>query len=115
MITFNVEQPGDIGVLTLEGSFSIQDIGELKTNLISALHTGDKVFLNVTNISDVDISCLELFCSAHRTSVSCRKTLAFSSSISGPFRKVVNEGGFKRHVGCMLDVQKTCLWVDCVS
>lgn len=112
MINFNIEQPGDVGVLKLEGSFGIQDIEELKSSLVRALQTVDKVFVDIKNVSDVDISCLELFCSVHRTSVSLQKTLAFSSTISEPFRKVVSEGGFKRHVGCVLDVYKTCLWVD---
>ncbi len=111
MITFNVEQPGDIGVLILEGSFGIQDIEELKSNFIKALHTVDKVFVNIERVSDVDISCLQLFCSVHRTSVRSQKTVAFSSSIPEPVSKVVNDGGFARHVGCRLDVDRTCLWV----
>ena len=112
MISFHVEDPDNVGVLTIEGNIDIQNAGELKSSLIKALHTVEKVFVNVEHVSDIDISCLELFCSAHRSSVRIQKTFAFSSVISGPLRKVVNEGGFKRHVGCVLDVNKTCLWVD---
>ena len=112
MITFNVEQPGDIGVLTLEGSFGIQDIEELKSIFIKALNAADKVFVNIERVSGVDISCLELFCSVHRTSVRLRKTVAFTSSIPEPFGKVVNDGGFARRVGCGLDGDMTCLWME---
>lgn len=83
MVIFDVEQPAGIGVLTFEGSLGIQDNEELKSNFVNALHTVDKVILNVKNIYDIDISCLELFCSAHRTSVKLQKTLSFSDSISG--------------------------------
>jgi ABC-type transporter Mla MlaB component len=110
MITFNVEQPAGIGMLTLEGSFSIQDLGELKSNFITALRAAEKVFVNVEGVSDVDISCLELFCSVHRTAVRLRKTVTFSS-IPVSFSKAVNDGGFARHVGCRLDSNKSCLWV----
>ncbi len=111
MMTFNIEQPGDIGVLTLQGSFGIQDIEELKTAFIKALHTADKVFVDIQGVAAVDISCLELFCSVHRTSVRLGKTVAFSS-IPESFSKVVNDGGLARHGGCRLDGDKTCLWVD---
>jgi ABC-type transporter Mla MlaB component len=112
MITFNVEQPAGIGVLTLEGNFSIQNVEELKSNFIQAFQTVDKVFVNVGRVTEIDISCLEFFCSVHRTSVGLRKTVTFST-IPAPFSKVVNDSGFARHVGCRLDGDKTtCLWVD---
>jgi ABC-type transporter Mla MlaB component len=112
MITFNVEQPAGIGMLTLEGSFSIQDLEELKSNFIKAFQTVGKVFVNVERVSEIDISCLEFFCSVHRTSVKLQKPVTFST-IPSPFSKVVNDSGFARHVGCRLDGDKTtCLWVD---
>lgn len=112
MISFHVEDPGNVGVLTIEGDIGVQNAEELKSNFICALHSVEKVFVNVENVSGVDEYCLELFCSAHRTSVRLQKTFLLNSSISEPFRRVIAESGFKRHVGCMLDVYKTCLWVD---
>ncbi|MBF0559702.1 MAG: STAS domain-containing protein [Nitrospirae bacterium] len=112
MINFQIEDPGNVGVLTIEGDISIQNAEELKSNFICALHSVDKVFVNVEKVSDVDEYCLELFCSAHRTSVRLQKTFSFNSCISEPFRRVIADAGFKRHVGCLLDVYKTCLWAD---
>lgn len=115
MISFQIEEPDQVGVLTIEGSINIQNAEELKSNLIRAFQAGDKISVNVERLEDIDISCLELFCSAHLTSVALKKTISFCSRIPGTFRKKLTDTGFIRHTGCMHDKYRNCLWVGCNS
>jgi len=113
MISFQVEEPDQVGVITIEGSIDIQNAEELKSNLIMAFQAGDKISVNVERLEDIDISCLELFCSAHLTSVDLKKTISFRSSIPETFRTKLTDAGFIRHTGCMHDKYRNCLWVGC--
>lgn len=112
MITFRVEDPGNIGVLVVEGEVGMENAEELKSNLICALHSVEKVFVNVENVSEVDESCLELLCSAHRTSLRLQKTFAFNGAVPEQLRRIITDAGFKRNLGCLPDVCKTCLWAE---
>ncbi|MGO9378308.1 MAG: STAS domain-containing protein [Dissulfurispiraceae bacterium] len=113
MISFQVEEPDHVGVLTIEGSVDIQNAEELKSNLIRAFLAVDKIYVNIERLEDIDISCLELLCSAHLTSVELKKTISFCSLIPETFSTKLRDTGFIRQTGCMHDKAKNCLWVSC--
>ena len=115
MISFQVEEPDHVGLITIEGSIDIQNAEELKSNLIIALQAVDRIYVNIERLDDIDISCLELFCSAHLTSVELKKTISFWSCIPGTFRTKLTDTGFIHHTGCTHDKDKNCLWVSCNS
>jgi anti-anti-sigma regulatory factor len=113
MISFHIEDADQVGVLTIEGSIDIQNAEELKSNLIRAFQAADKICVNVERLEDIDISCLELFCSAHLTSMELKKTISFCGRIPGTFRTKLTDTGFIRHMGCIHDENRNCLWVGC--
>ena len=113
MISFQSEEPNHTGVLMIEGSIDIQNAEELKSNFIKAFETVDKVCVDIGRIEDIDIPCLELFCSAHLTAVKLKKAISFCSSIPATFKRKLADTGFICHMGCMDDEDKNCLWVSC--
>ena len=111
MVSLKFEKKGSIGLLKLQGNVNVTEAGDLKEALLKALGRSDTVFFDMTEVTGVDISCLQLLCSAHRTSVRLNKALKWKSPVPPVFDKHSDEAGFFRHVGCHLDTEKSCIWV----
>ncbi len=105
------EQTGNQGDLTLDGDLTLSQAGELRTLLIKALINADRVVLDFGSVTDIDLSALQLLCSAHRSAVRLNKQLIFSGEWPGLFKQAVNDAGYARFAGCHLDCENSCLWV----
>ena len=106
-----MENASDAGILMLEGAFTIERANELKQLLVNALKDKNRVALNLEGITEVDLSCLQLLCSAHRTSMELKKRLTVEGRQPEVFQRAVKDAGFTRPVGCHKDPDKSCLWL----
>ncbi len=104
------KQSGTKGVLTLKGDLTLPYAEELKSVFIKALLDTDEVAITFENVHDVDLSCLQLFCSVHRSAVRSKKNVAFSSSPPIAMINAAEIAGFVHLKGCKLDCEKSCLW-----
>ncbi|MBF0507253.1 MAG: STAS domain-containing protein [Nitrospirae bacterium] len=107
---FKTEYSGDSGILTLDGDLTIERADELKKALIDGLAETDRLIVDLENVGEADLTCLQLLCSAHRMSVRLNKRLMLSEKRSEAFRNLCKTAGFQRHTGCVLDTQGSCLW-----
>lgn len=106
--TFN--RSGSTGVLLLEAELTVPHAADLRTALIKALLDADAISIAMKNVKDIDLSCLQLLCSAHRSAVRLKKRVAFTGPLPKIFKNLVDAAGFARATGCKLDCEKTCLW-----
>jgi anti-anti-sigma regulatory factor len=102
---------GNKGVVTLDGDVTLPQAEELRRVLIKALVDADEVALDMEKVQNVDLSCLQLLCSAHRSASRFTKKLFFSGSPPKALKDAVEAAGFSRVTGCRLDCDKSCLWV----
>lgn len=107
--TFNVS--GDAGTLVLSESLTIEDAAGLKEAVGDALTASTRLTVDLSSVDAIDLCCLQVLCSAHRTAVSRDKTLTILNPCDG-FRETIRETGYLRHVGCMDTGDHRCLWVD---
>jgi ABC-type transporter Mla MlaB component len=99
-------------VLTIDGELTVTRAEELRAMLISALENADSITVRFKNIIEADLSCLQLFCSAHRSAIDLNKSLTVSRENSEVFRLAAEAAGFSRKKGCILDFEDTCLWIE---
>ncbi|QTA88353.1 STAS domain-containing protein [Desulfonema magnum] len=110
-MNFELKPSGDMGILTIGGELTIEHAAELRKMLIRSLETLDNVRIRIENVTAVDLSCLQLLCSAHRTALNLNKKLTLSSEASQVFNQTVEDAGYFRLSGCTPDSYKTCLWI----
>ena len=103
---------GNKGVVTLDGDVTLQQAEELRCVLIKALVDADEVSLEMEKVQKVDLSCLQLLCSAHRSATRFEKKLVFSGCPPQALKDAVEVSGFSRVTGCRLDCDKSCLWMS---
>lgn len=101
---------GDCVVLKLEGDLTIQVAGELRDAVLRAQESAGHLALNLETVTGVDVSCLQVFCSAHRTLVKSGRQLSLVHPVPASFMQSVREAGYERERGCALDIHHTCLW-----
>ncbi len=105
------ERSGSRGVLTFDGELTLKHANEIRTAFIKALIDGDQVEIDLGNATEADLSCLQLLCSAHRTSLKLNKRLNFIGSLPRHFREAAEAAGYSRSSGCTKDCEQSCLWI----
>lgn len=97
-------------MVTLEGEITLPHAEELRSALIKAIIDSDKIAIDMENVVDIDLSCLQLLCSAHRSAARLNKPLFFTGNLPKSFKDIMSAAGFNRVTGCKLDTGKSCLW-----
>jgi anti-anti-sigma regulatory factor len=97
--------------LRLEGELTIQHAGQLKEKLLQAFAETEALSLDLEGATEVDIACLQLLCSAHKTFLAANKELKTIGTIATPFQRAVDDSGYRRKTGCHSDPERDCLWV----
>jgi len=98
--------------LKVTGKLTIEQASRFKEVLVAALAQAGDLTLDVTGVTALDLSALQLFCSGHRTAVLQGKRLTVAHTGSGVFDQVKSDAGFQRHIGCDKDDTNSCLWVE---
>ena len=111
MSDFNVSESGEKGELVMGGSLTIENASVIRKKLIGLLLKEDEVFVCINADALVDISFLQLLCSAHRTASKLGKSFALRNKASGNFLSAAAKAGYTRIRGCARDRNGTCLWV----
>jgi len=101
----------DTNVFKLKGSWTIERANELKRVLLEILNSCERMVIDLEGIADLDLSSMQLFCSAHRTSLREGKHLALHEKKSETFKRMACDAGFVRTIGCHKDPYKNCLWI----
>ena len=104
-------QSAETSVLKLTDSWTIERANELKGALLDALKSGESIVIDLEGLTCLDLSAMQLFCSAHRTSLRLGKHLALHGQESETFKRVLRDAGFVRTSGCHSDPDKKCLWI----
>ena len=112
MLECKVKKARGKKVLNLKGELTIVNSSELRDILRDALSTSKNVELNLENITDVDLSFLQLLCSAHRTSLKSEKSFSIHGSYPEVLSEAARDAGFPLPKGCKLDCNNSCLWLE---
>ena len=93
----------------LTGDLNVSHAAELRSRLEESLQTSDAICITLRDISNIDFSCLQLLCSAHRTAVAAGKTLILGSPLPPEIRQIIRQSGFFHQKGCSFSPNTNCL------
>jgi anti-anti-sigma factor len=105
------DQPGSICV-SVEGDLIVEHAAEFKTCLLDALGRAQSVRIDLQAIDDIDLTCLQLLCSAHKMALFTGGDLSLHHERSEPFERSLDLAGFSRSSGCTMDLNDSCLWIQ---
>jgi ABC-type transporter Mla MlaB component len=109
---WTLEQKSEEAVtLRLEGPLTLEHAGELRSALREGMSGARAVTIELAEQVEADLSCLQLFCAAHRSALANRKKLHLRKGVPESFLILVESAGFIRHQGCTLNPYQDCLWI----
>ena len=97
-------------VVVLDGSLTIQRIGELKEIVALALAESGHVILNLAKGTEADLSFLQLICAAHKSASRDRKLLLLDADRPECLRQAMDDAGLLPLKGCRELSGHGCLW-----
>lgn len=103
---FKVKECGKEGVLNLKGDLTIARSNELRTILTNSLNSVERIILNLEDVTDVDVSCLQLIYSAYLTANNSNKHIKVNRC-SSAFTNVMKITGF-HNKDCFLECGNKC-------
>jgi len=103
-------RPVEASILKLEGDWTVEHANELKRALLEALKSGENIVIDLEGLTDLDLSAMQLFCSAHRTSLRLGKRFVIHEQKSEAFKRLARDAGLLRSLGCHKDPRESCLW-----
>ncbi|OPY84002.1 MAG: hypothetical protein A4E65_00385 [Syntrophorhabdus sp. PtaU1.Bin153] len=110
MIDIRLSELEGVGVIALGGELTVAHAQELRTSLKEVVYGYRSVVVQFGDIADVDLSCLQLLCSAHKSAMKQEKAFALGEHVPAIFAQLFADAGFIRDTGCRLDPGETCLW-----
>jgi len=94
-------------LVTVEGRLTASQAGRLHQALLKAFDRSRRVELALRDVSEADLSFLQLLCAAHRTAVARGAAYLLSGlEAAGPVLRLIRESGAERDAGCPGE----CLW-----
>ncbi len=105
----NLEQSEETVTLTICGTMTIEDAADLKSALAQALAGGMRIEIKLDAADSIDLSCLQVLCSAHRAALHAGKQLMLAGHIN-TLLPCLEDAGFPRHTGCHGHDGNVCLW-----
>jgi anti-anti-sigma regulatory factor len=108
----NITRSAEAFYLKLDGGWTIERAGELKSALLDALSDNHRIVLDFEATTELDLTALQLFCSAHRASLRLGRQIEIQGQGSPIFYQMVRDAGFLRSLGCHKDLEKSCLWKE---
>lgn len=100
------------GTLVLSNELTVAQASAIRDALAESLGKVSSLTVDITEASEVDLSFLQLLCSAHRTATKKDKLVVLAGRSNKALQKAITETSYRRAAGCILDNQNNCLWVD---
>lgn len=97
--------------LKLDGEVNVSHATDLKDALIQSLEKAETVEINLNDVTGIDLSCLQLLCSAHRTAAKEGKTLTIKDPSLPMYIEARKNAGFMYSKPCSFVTTDDCLWV----
>lgn len=86
--------------------------GEFKDALVSSLAKAQEIEINLEGVANIDLSCLQVMCAAHRSAAKEGKSLIIKDPTLAAFVDAKELAGFNYTKPCRHVSTGDCLWID---
>lgn len=100
------------GEISLHGDLTVRRAQQLREMVQATLAQHTSIVVRIAEDATVDAAFLQLLCSAHRTAASSGKDMRLDIGCASRLRQHLEYSGFVRHIGCKLDCNNNCIWVN---
>jgi anti-anti-sigma regulatory factor len=103
------KQSSDPGEIRIEGDITLPCISGIRDTFSEVLRSSDRLCLDLKAVSRVDVSCLQLFCALHKSSLAQGKEIVFSAPLPSVMKETMQKAGYYGDSGCRRKTTGQCL------
>jgi len=107
----HIRETENVRIIQVEGDLSIRSNQSLRAAFLAGLHPGARAVVDASGVTSVDLSSLQLLCSAHRTYVLNGAALEFAGRSEVLDRTARTAGYDASHSVCPHRRDCECLWI----
>ena len=100
---------GKTARFSIRGELTLDSVNRLKTSLSDLLSGYRSIEVEFRDFSHIDLSGLQILCSAHKSAVKQGKSLILTGELPEAVKTLARDAGFYRHKGCVHDPRNRCL------
>jgi len=112
MTNWSFDAENNAGTLLVEGDMTINYIGDLKDRLVEAFESAERVTVDVSSVTSVDVAGVQLLCACHRFSSGRDKKMCLRLGENAPFAQFLDEVGFAQDFICNHGDANECIWAQ---
>ncbi|MBR0830216.1 STAS domain-containing protein [Bradyrhizobium manausense] len=90
----NISAGGSEGRVRLQGSLTLRDAKQVQGLLLDAISASREVEIDVSDVSSIDVSIIQLIVSARKSAEQRGRKLALATESNGAFRATLAKAGF---------------------
>jgi len=106
----NLNTQGNECSIKFTGPMGIAQANEVKAALINSLSSYGKVTMDLKEVHEMDMSIVQLFCSANMSFEKSGQYFSISDKDMDYMASLLTELGYDNNFGCSENPCKTCLW-----
>ena len=110
MTNWSFDPDNNSGTLLVEGDMTINHIGDLKSHLVEAFDNAERVTVDVSSATAIDVSGIQLLCACHRFSTGRGKMMCLRIGDNAQFAEFLDELGFAQDFICDHGSANGCIW-----
>jgi len=109
-LTHTVSSDGTTLTITASGNLAIDTASELHQLLLEQGSLVQKTQLDLSSLNAIDLSGMQLICSACRTALENQKHFNFSGCMTPEIKKTISDSGLQRQTTCRHNADLPCIW-----
>ena len=98
-------------ILKVSGGVTIGHAFGLHEALVAALGGGSELQVDLSEMTGIDLTGLQLLCAAHQSAMRAGKWLHITDGGNTTFRDMAADAGFHRHAGGARETSFSCIWI----
>ena len=103
-------ESGDQGTIKMQGAISIAGACAFRDAMLHIQDRWISLVVNLEDVTEIDVSGLQLLCSAHRTAVKLHKHMTLTGHLVESVHKSASDAGFLKKQACVMGGEQACLW-----
>jgi anti-anti-sigma factor len=104
------EKTGNIVTVKMGGPLTIEHAAKFKNFISNLPGEAEEIVLDLDGVTDIDLSCIQLLCSANLFFDKTRKRLIRKSAQTEVITRALSEAGYTREMVCHEKPCNNCLW-----
>jgi len=105
-----IEGPNRSGTIKIKGELTVQHACQLREAILKAMGKRRALLVHLEGLTEVDLSGLQVLCSAHRTAAAQERSIAITGKWPEALRRASEESGYTGAGSCRTSERIACLW-----